>query len=150
MTIQRIMLCCRLQKLNQRRDPMQKEIKIRNGIKNQSSSGQHEHLVIPQKLPKPKRQCIRCGKFVTQKDGKPFPHFGIGEERHCYCTGSFAKHPEDCCQRCRQPNITWFAPSELWNKVTGNKGGLILCPVCFAKQAEKIMPNAIWKFEPEK
>jgi hypothetical protein len=109
-----------------------------------------ECRVIPQKLPKPKRQCVKCGKHVTQKDGKPYPHFGVGEERHCYCTGSFAKHPEDYCQKCRQPNITWFAPNELWNKVTGNKSGLILCPVCFAKQAEKTMLNVVWKLEPEK
>ena len=57
-------------------------------------------------------------------------------------------HPEDKCQECGRDNITWFTPSELWNKVIGDSNG-ILCPVCFGKRAEKLFPNAVFKIEIE-
>ena len=25
-------------------------------------------------------------------------------------------HPEDVCERCGRENVTWFAPSDLWNR----------------------------------
>lgn len=44
-------------------------------------------------------------------------------------------HPEDFCDKCKQPNIIWFCPNDLWNKYSA--GWPILCPVCFAKLAEE-------------
>lgn len=26
-------------------------------------------------------------------------------------------HPEDFCNDCGNPNVTWYAPNELWNKL---------------------------------
>lgn len=56
--------------------------------------------------------------------------------------------PEATCERCGRPNIVWFADSILWNLVNPAEG--ILCPVCFAQQAEAngIVPTA-WKLGPE-
>lgn len=58
-------------------------------------------------------------------------------------------HPEDFCERCHRPNVTWFAPSDLWNKAAGDRHD-ILCPVCFVQLAEAygIRPTA-WKVAPE-
>lgn len=42
-------------------------------------------------------------------------------------------HPEAFCQKCHRPNPSWHAPNWLWNKVTGNRAGLIICPFCFQK-----------------
>lgn len=60
-------------------------------------------------------------------------------------------HPEDFCERCGRENVTWFAPSELWNRaarVDGNDP--MLCPVCFIKAAEAvgIVPPS-WQVAPE-
>lgn len=53
-------------------------------------------------------------------------------------------HPEASCGRCGGPNITWCAPSPLWNAVM--RGGSIdgeeeydgiVCPGCFAQLAEE-------------
>lgn len=57
-------------------------------------------------------------------------------------------HPEDRCERCGGQNVTWFAPSELWNKAHGVYD--ILCPVCFVNLAEAagIRPTA-WQIGPE-
>ena len=45
-------------------------------------------------------------------------------------------HPEDFCQRCGGKNIKpWFAPSEVWNDVVGEREG-ILCPQCFVELAQ--------------
>lgn len=60
-------------------------------------------------------------------------------------------HPEESCERCHRPNVTWFAPSELWNKaVRAVDGPGILCPVCFMQLAEAagIRPTA-WRVAPE-
>lgn len=54
-------------------------------------------------------------------------------------------HPEDFCGDCGRPNITWFAPSELWNKYAGDKD--IICPVCFVKLAIDV--NSAWELKPE-
>ncbi len=60
------------------------------------------------------------------------------------------KHPEDLCDLCGRPNITWFAPSELWNKAIEGTSHDILCPVCFVQLAEDhgITPTA-WMLAPE-
>lgn len=57
------------------------------------------------------------------------------------------RHPEDFCERCKRPNVMWFAPSELWNAVHGEWG--ILCPVCFVELAKAAGIDAAWKLHPE-
>lgn len=48
---------------------------------------------------------------------------------------------EAACRRCGVPNITWTAPSPLWNHVMRAKGrdlyDGIVCPGCFARLAEE-------------
>lgn len=46
------------------------------------------------------------------------------------------EHPEDFCDKCKRPNITWFADNDVWNRVVDNVG-IILCPVCFVQMAEE-------------
>jgi hypothetical protein len=59
-----------------------------------------------------------------------------------------AAHPEDFCERCRRPNIVWFAPNEIWNAAHGEWG--ILCPVCFAELAAAAGFNKdAWRVAPE-
>ena len=57
-------------------------------------------------------------------------------------------HPEHRCERCRGPNVRWFAPSPLWNAAHGEWD--ILCPICFVQLAEAagIDPTA-WEVRPE-
>lgn len=42
--------------------------------------------------------------------------------------------PESMCERCKGPNVVWFAPNDLWNRVAPELG--ILCPICFIREAE--------------
>lgn len=53
-------------------------------------------------------------------------------------------HPEDYCHKCNGPNISWSAPSPLWNEVMrdGDIDGPvqyeeIICPTCFAFMARE-------------
>lgn len=53
-------------------------------------------------------------------------------------------HPERHCGRCRGPNVSWTAPSPLWNQVMRGGDinapelfGGIVCPTCFARTAEE-------------
>jgi hypothetical protein len=56
---------------------------------------------------------------------------------------------ESICQACGGPNITWFAPNDVWNRVMPDDGG-ILCPTCFAHAAAAAgIRHAIWRFAPE-
>lgn len=56
------------------------------------------------------------------------------------------EHPEAYCDRCRCPNITWFAPSPLWNKAIAGTHHDILCPVCFIQLAEAAgIHTTAWK-----
>ena len=48
----------------------------------------------------------------------------------------FGRHPEEICQKCARPNITWYTSNALWNRVIEDKPA-ILCPVCFVKAAEE-------------
>ena len=68
------------------------------------------------------------------------------KDKHAKCPGGtwcdcqhHAQHPEDKCHRCDGPNISWVAPSPLWNAVMrgGSINGTelfhgIVCPTCFA------------------
>lgn len=65
-------------------------------------------------------------------------------------------HPEATCARCGGPNITWCAPSPLWNAVM--RGGSIngedefdgiVCPICFAHLADERGIAAVWRFYAE-
>lgn len=53
------------------------------------------------------------------------------------------------CQICGQVNPTWFAPSELWNRVIPERSGM-LCPNCFIARAERqgVHPTA-WELRLE-
>lgn len=66
-------------------------------------------------------------------------------------------HPEDTCTRCLGPNISWAAPSPLWNQVMrgGDISGQeihegIVCPVCFADLAEQAGIASLWRFYAER
>lgn len=48
-----------------------------------------------------------------------------------------AGHPENRCQSCGAKNPSWHAPSKLWNKITNNAPGLIICPRCFQDLCEE-------------
>lgn len=57
--------------------------------------------------------------------------------------------PELICERCGGPNVTWFAPNEVWNRVVGSPNG-IWCPGCFISHAEANgFDDRAWKVEPE-
>jgi hypothetical protein len=52
------------------------------------------------------------------------------------------------CERCHGSNVTWFAPSDIWNAAHGDFD--ILCPVCFVTLAEHSGISATaWKIAPE-
>lgn len=59
-------------------------------------------------------------------------------------------HPEAFCDRCGQNNVTWFAPSDLWNRaVRGtpeyeHHGDPMLCPTCFIHEAEAVGISGPW------
>lgn len=61
-----------------------------------------------------------------------------------------AGHPEDRCEKCGGPNVTWFAPNHLWNEVARTQDcDPMLCPVCFIKAAEEkgVKPSS-WRVAP--
>jgi hypothetical protein len=65
-----------------------------------------------------------------------------------------SEHPEARCHRCLGPNITWSAPSPLWNAVMrgGSINGVdefdgIVCPICFAALAEERGIARTWTFK---
>lgn len=68
-----------------------------------------------------------------------------------------AEHPERQCHRCGGPNVTWVAPSPLWNQVmrggdingTELHGGIV-CPTCFAVLAEAAGVAELWQLAPTK
>jgi len=55
----------------------------------------------------------------------------------------------DTCRRCGGPDVVWFAPNDLWNRVNGSPNG-ILCPTCFVRTAEErgVVPT-VWCLSPE-
>lgn len=67
------------------------------------------------------------------------------------------RNPESYCHRCGGPNITWSAPSPLWNAVM--RGGSIdgtdehdgiICPACFALLAEARVGATGWRLTAER
>jgi hypothetical protein len=71
-------------------------------------------------------------------------HFGTAE----------SPHPESYCHRCGGPNVSWSAPSPLWNEVVrgGDINGPeqwdgIICPTCFGLLAERAGIATLFWFE---
>lgn len=67
------------------------------------------------------------------------------------------EHPEQTCHRCGGPNITWSAPSPLWNEVM--RGGDIndaelydgiVCPICFVQLTEERGIASLWRLYPQR
>ena len=56
------------------------------------------------------------------------------------------KHPEDDCDACGASNITWSAPSKIWNAVMGGPDGIV-CPQCFDRRAAAHGYIGLWRFE---
>lgn len=56
-----------------------------------------------------------------------------------------SSHPENFCWQCGNPNPTWYAPNEFWNKLCEKYE--IICPVCFQKRADKAGINIIFTIE---
>lgn len=54
-------------------------------------------------------------------------------------------HPEYYCDDCKQRNPTWYAPSEIWNKLC--KREEIICPVCFQNRADAAGINLVFTAE---
>jgi len=61
--------------------------------------------------------------------------------------------PESYCHRCKGPNVSWSAPSPLWNEVMRGgdingpwQYGEIICPTCFAVIAEELGIANYWQF----
>lgn len=49
-------------------------------------------------------------------------------------------HPEELCEQCGGRNMTWYAPSPIWNKVVRDPAAPlpeILCPQCFTEAYER-------------
>lgn len=57
-----------------------------------------------------------------------------------------ADHPEAFCDDCKGPNVVWFAPNNLWNKVVRkvDKPDPMLCPRCFILRAEAMGIRESW------
>lgn len=75
----------------------------------------------------------------------------------CLPWGPLAEHPELKCHRCGGPNVSWVAPSPLWNQVMrgGDISGTeihdgIVCPTCFAVLAEERGVAELWQLAPTK
>lgn len=68
------------------------------------------------------------------------------------------EHPEQVCHRCLGPNVSWVAPSPLWNEVMRGgdingpwQYGEIICPTCFAVLAEAAgVATGSWMLRPDK
>lgn len=68
---------------------------------------------------------------------------------------SASDHPENVCNRCGGPNVSWCAPSPLWNYVM--RGGTIdgdwqygelICPMCFVALAQEKGIDVSWRVSP--
>lgn len=88
--------------------------------------------------------------WQNRRDPAAFSHDG-GRSWY-YVDGRIEDHPEATCQRCGGPNLSWSAPSPLWNQVM--RGGSIngdelysgiVCPICFAQIAgQQRVADAWW------
>jgi hypothetical protein len=61
-----------------------------------------------------------------------------------------ARHPENYCHRCGGRNISWFAPSLIWNEAVRDKGEPgIICPLCFVELAALVGYDTTWAITPD-
>lgn len=64
-------------------------------------------------------------------------------------------HPEDFCHRCGDRNPVWFAPADVWAKISTASLGEpshagIVCPACATELYEQATgTRPIWVFQPE-
>lgn len=80
---------------------------------------------------------------------------GLGSTPNLAATSrGLAGRFESECRRCGGPNITWSAPSPLWNEVMrgGDINGKdepdgIICPICFAALAEQAGIANLWRLD---
>jgi hypothetical protein len=93
------------------------------------------------------------------KEVQVSPSTGDEGGTHPHDAPPIPPHPESYCHRCDGLNITWSAPSPLWNEVM--RGGSIngdeihdgiVCPVCFARMAEDtgVVSRAGWKLSADR
>lgn len=95
-----------------------------------------------------------CTTWCTTGDACPLDAAGAGDSEQGAAT---TDHPENTCGRCGEPNVSWAAPSPLWNQVM--RGGDInatelfdgiVCPTCFAILAEKAGVADRWRLSAER
>lgn len=87
----------------------------------------------------------RLQKLTRALHARLFPKTSIYAENGS--VSDTKEHPERRCQRCGNPNPSWHAPNELWNKVTGHPAGLIICPMCFQGMAGSMGENVHFTVE---
>lgn len=51
----------------------------------------------------------------------------------------------EVCTRCDRQYPCWYAPNNLWNRVTKNEPGLMLCPQCFERDCAYLNLNIIFR-----
>ncbi len=59
---------------------------------------------------------------------------------------------EAICDDCNGPNVTWFAPNDLWNRAAREPDGTdpMLCPRCFIIRAKAVgIKGSAWFVVPE-
>ncbi len=50
---------------------------------------------------------------------------------------TYKEHPKDFCDWCGTANPVWYADNDLWNEITGNQPGLVICPKCFETRCQE-------------
>lgn len=86
---------------------------------------------------------------LCTREGQIEPYCCLSNPRAGVSSASMSDHPEDTCQKCGGPNITWFVNNSQWNRVVLHRWS-ILCPICFVREAEAIGIRATaWKLVPE-
>lgn len=90
------------------------------------------------------RRCNTCGLID-------------GEDIRDQVAALSVDHPERRCHRCGGPNVSWIAPSPLWNQVmrggdiNGDEGpNGIVCPTCFAVVAQERGVAELWRLTAER
>lgn len=80
--------------------------------------------------------------MITTPSPTPAPNETISE------AAKQAAHPEDKCGKCGGLNPVWFAPNNIWDRVTDSASG-ILCPNCFTESAADAGIDPVWMLVPE-
>ena len=56
--------------------------------------------------------------------------------------------PVERCQECGVENVVWFTDNIVWNRVIPGRTAM-LCPICFIRRADGVIPNTGWKLVSE-